>query len=90
VPNFEIDLGNDASRDRQSRRPRPSLFVRLLEASGLVLVAWGLGSLQIVPAAVGAVMILGSYAFYRRAHPHLRAAEPDRSLAGPDGDGGGD
>ena len=90
MPEFGIGFGNDAGNGRKARRPRPSLPLRLLEASGLLLVMYGLGSYRVVPVAAGAVMILGSYALYRRKHGRFPLDGPDGFGDGPDGDGGGD
>lgn len=71
------------------QRPRPSLRVRGLELAGLGLATYGLGSYRF---ALGGLMIVGSYALYRRRHgPGGHGPDAERGGGdGPDSDGESD
>ena len=88
-PEFGVGIGSKHGTGRQ-QRPRPSLFLRAMEMAGLALVAYGLGSYRFGHAAIGGLLIVGSYALYRRKHGSRPTAGPDGSPWGPDADGGGD
>jgi hypothetical protein len=66
-PEFGIGIEHKTS-EAVAPRPRPSLFVRGIEMFGLAMVAYGLGTYRFGHAAVGGVLIIGSYALYRRKH----------------------
>jgi hypothetical protein len=90
---MRADFGFQFGKDRRgggTRRPRPSLFIRALEAAGLALVLVGLGAGRFGWAAVGVVLIVGSYALYRRKHGRGPPSETTDSADGPDLDGGGE
>ena len=86
----EFGIGGGAEIGGSTQRPRPSIFVRLLEMAGLVLVAYGLGTNRFGLAAVGGGMIVSSYAVYRRKHGPSRSDDSDIGLDGPNSDDGGD
>lgn len=88
-PEFGLGIGREAGGE-VPRRPRPTLFVRGLEMAGLALVIYGLGSNRFGIAAVGGVMIVGSYALYRRKHGSAAAAGSGGASGGSEMEGGGD
>jgi hypothetical protein len=79
-PDVTITLGVD-----KLRRPKPSLLVRLTEALGMAVLVWGVGVGPLWLVGLGAVMIAGSYAAYRRKHGPLPPTD-----GGADGIGDGD
>jgi hypothetical protein len=88
-PDVGLGIGQDNSAGA-ARRPRPSLFVRVLEMLGLGLVIYGLGSARFWLAALGGGAILASYALYRRTHGSALGRGSGFGPDGPDADGGGD
>lgn len=88
-PDFEIGGGTEIGGGG-TQRPRPSIFVRLLEMAGLALVAYGLGTNRFVLAALGGGIILFSYALYRRKQGSSQPTGSDGEGGGTDSDGGGD
>jgi hypothetical protein len=88
-PDFEIGGGTEIGVGG-TPRPRPSIFVRLLEMAGLALVAYGLGTNRFVLAALGGGTIIVSYAVYRRKHGTSQPTRSDGDRGGMDTDGGGD
>lgn len=52
-------------------RPKPSPLVWLTEAAGMAVIFWGIGMGPLWLAGIGAVMVVGSYAAYRRKHGPL-------------------
>lgn len=89
-PDFGIGMGREGARGA-SRRPRPTLVVRGMELAGLALVTYGLGSYRFAFAAVGAVLIVGSYSLYRRKNgPTTLGFGASMDSRGPDADGGGE
>jgi hypothetical protein len=88
-PDFGIGIGTDRT-GRGVQRPRPSIFVRLLEMAGLGLVAYGLGSYRFGLAVVGGGMIIGCYTLYRRKHGPAQTTGSESGPDGMDADGGGD
>ncbi len=88
-PDYGVGIGRTDAKDAEPR-PRPTLFVRGAELAGLALVVYGLGDRRFGLVAVGAAMILGSYALYRRKHGPAKPAGADRGSEGSDLDGGGD
>ena len=73
-------------------RPKPSLIVRLTEMAGMGVIVWGIGMGPWWMVAVGGVMVVGSYAAYRRKHGPFPPGEGGSGGMGDDGaaDGGGD
>lgn len=88
-PDFGIGIGTE-NGSAVSKRPRPSLGIRLLEGLGLALMAYGLGTYRFGWAVLGGGMIIGSYALYRWKHGPAPLPGPDSGCDGPDADGGGD
>jgi hypothetical protein len=88
-PNFEIGGGTEIGRGG-TKKPRPSVFVRVLEVAGLVLVAYGLGTSRFVLAALGGGVIFLSYVVYRRKHGPFQQNGSDSDRSGTDTDGGSD
>lgn len=80
-PDVTVTLGAGTSG-----RPKPSPLVRLTEAAGMAVVAWGIGMGPLWLAGIGAAMVVGSYAVYRRKHGPLPPLPPGQG--GPDGIGG--
>jgi hypothetical protein len=88
-PDFGLGIGQEASGNGPPRR-RPTPLLRGMEMAGLALVIYGLGSYRFGLVAIGGVMIVGSYALYRRKYgPALPTGSSDGS-GGPNLDGGGD
>ncbi len=82
-PDFTVTVGVG-----KTERPKPSLLVRLTEMAGMVVIFWGLGMGPLWLVAVGGVMVVGSYAAYRRKHGPF---EPGEGGSADMGDiGGGD
>ena len=77
-PEIEFGMGKSVNG-----RPRPSLFVRLLEMAGLALVILGLGGGRYWLVLPGAALVVASYAIYRRKHGPM-----PRVVGGSDGFGG--
>ncbi|MBP9049133.1 MAG: hypothetical protein KBF85_12750 [Tabrizicola sp.] len=73
-------------------RPRPSPLVRLTEAAGMAVILWGIGMGPLWLAGIGAGMVVGSYAAYRRKHGPLPPGRGGSDGIPDDGsgDGGGD
>ena len=88
-PEFGVGIGSERTGGG-TRRPRPSLAVRLLELLGLAVVTYGLGDLHFGLAALGGAMIISSYALFRRKHGPSPPPGPNSGLDGMDSDGGGD
>ena len=88
-PNFEIGGGKEIGSGG-TQKPRPSVFVRVLEVAGLALVAYGLGTSRFVLAALGGGVIFLSYAVYRRKHGPFQQNGSDSDRSGTDTDGGSD
>jgi hypothetical protein len=88
-PEVGLGIGPEAAGDAPPR-PRPTVLMRLMEIIGLGLVVCGLGGYGFGLVAVGAVMIVASYALYRRKHGPEQPVASDYSPDGPDADGGGD
>lgn len=86
----EFGIGGGSDNGGSAQRLRPSIFVRLLELAGLVLVAYGLGTNRFGLAAVGGGMIVSSYALYRRKHGPDPNGRRDDSSGRMDSNGGGD
>jgi len=82
-PDFGIGIGKGSTG-----RPRPALLVRGMEIAGLALVVVGLGGARIWLALVGALLVVGSYALYRRKHGRMPAAADPGGFDGDAGDGG--
>lgn len=88
-PEFGFGMGEERGADKL-QRPRPSLLVRGLELAGLALVTYGLGSYRFALAALGAGIIVGSYALYRRKHGPMSHHDPNHGGDGADMGGDGD
>ena len=88
-PDFGLGIGREGAGDAP-QRPRPTLFVRAMEMVGLALVIYGLGDYRFGLVVLGAVMIFGSYALYRRKHGALPPQGAGDGFGGSDSDGGGD
>lgn len=71
-------------------RPRPSLLVRLTEMAGMGAILWGLGMGPWWLVAIGGVMVVGSYAAYRRKHGPFPPGDGGSDGIGGDESGGGD
>jgi hypothetical protein len=69
-------------------RPKPSALMRLTEMAGMAIIFWGLGMGPWWLIAVGGVMVVASYAAYRRKHGPFPPGEG--RLDGMGDDGGGD
>lgn len=81
-PDFTVTMGVG-----KSARPKPSPLMRLAEMAGMGMILWGIGMGPLWLVAVGGVMVVGSYAAYRRKHGPFGPGG-----GGPDGftdDGGG-
>ena len=83
-PDFGLGAGSTSGK-QGPLRPRPSLLMRGMELAGLGLAAYGLGSYRFFHAAVGGLLILGSYALYRRKHGSFTSQSDWDSGADPDG-----
>lgn len=88
-PDFEIGIGREGAQGAPCP-PRPTLVVRGMELAGLALVTFGLGSYRFGYAAIGGVLIVGSYALYRRKQGPALGSGAAVGSDGPDTDGGGD
>lgn len=86
-PDVGLGIGREAGTGRP-KRPPPSLFVRVMEWAGLVMVPWGIATWRFDLVVLGAALILGSYAIYRRKHGPWPGG-PGGALDGMDGDSGG-
>lgn len=73
----------------KTARPKPSLRVRLAEMAGLGVILWGLGVGPWWLIAVGGVMVVGSYAAYRRKHGSFGPGDGGSGGMGDDGGGNG-
>ena len=69
-------------------RPKPSLLMRVTEMLGMGVIIWGLGMGPLWLVVVGGVMVVGSYAAYRRKHGPVPPGEG--GSGGFTDDGGGD
>jgi hypothetical protein len=87
---MEPDVGLTVEQDRAGGRPRPSLLVRAMEIAGLVLVILGLGDGRLWLAVLGAALVVGSYAIFRRKHGAGRASGGGSDSPDSDDGGGGD
>ena len=84
-PDVAVTLGTG-----KSHRPKPSPLVRLTEAAGLMAVVWGIGTGPLWLTGLGAAMIVGSYAAYRRNHGRMPPGEVWSGDIGADRPGNGD
>ena len=82
-PDFTVTVGVG-----KTGRPKPSLIVRLTEMAGMGVIFWGLGMGPLWLVAVGGVMVVGSYAAYRRKHGPFPPGENGSDGFTDDGGGG--
>ncbi len=86
-PRAEVGIesgGGDGSR------PRPGLALRLLEAAGLVAIAFGFLTWELLWFVIGIGAIASSYAIYRKRHGRFRSGGSWGSGSTDGSDGGGD
>lgn len=84
-PDVTVTLGVE-----KPDRPRPSSLVRLTEAAGMAVILLGIGMGPLWLAGIGAVMVVASYAVYRRKHGPLPPGRGGSDGISDDGPGDGD
>lgn len=87
---MEPEVGVSTGRDSDAvprRRPSPGWVLRMVELTGLGLVMVGLATSRFWLGAVGAALVVFSYALYRWRHG---ASPPASNDGGSDAGSGGD
>ena len=88
-PDVGLGIEHEAAGDTPPRS-RPAVFLRLMEIIGLGLVIYGLADHRLGLVAICGVLILGSYALYRRKHGPAQSGGSGTGPGGMGSDGGGD